>query len=160
MVSVYSGIISLRNLRMVIFLTELNSLGIYSNNVGDSYLEAKTKRKVYIITGDTFGDRKEHTLVIFKALYGLCSSGMIILLMHFTVWTTLHLRQIPKSGCTGKVISGNTLQYTLMVAIVAKNSKETIDILVYKYNFKWKGMQPIFFYLSYLVKTPMVFSFV
>ena len=48
---------------------------MYAADVGNAYLKAKTKEKVYIIAGDGFGDRKGHTLIIFKVLYGLRSSG-------------------------------------------------------------------------------------
>ena len=42
----------------------------------NAYLEAQTSEKVYIIiAGPEFGDCKGHILVIFKALYGLRSSG-------------------------------------------------------------------------------------
>ena len=56
--SVYSGVVSLRSLRLVIFLAELNGLELFSADVGNAYLEAKTKEKVYIIAGDGFGDLK------------------------------------------------------------------------------------------------------
>jgi hypothetical protein len=44
-------------------------------DVGNSNLEATTKEKVYIVGGTEFGDLTGHTLVIYKALYGLGSSG-------------------------------------------------------------------------------------
>jgi hypothetical protein len=73
--SVYSGVVSLRSLRMVIFAAELNGLQVYAADVGNAYLEAKTKEKVYFVAGEGFGDKTGHTLIIFKALYGLRSSG-------------------------------------------------------------------------------------
>ena len=45
--SVYSGVVSLRSLRLVIFLAELNGLTLFQADVGNAYLEAKTKEKVY-----------------------------------------------------------------------------------------------------------------
>ena len=44
--------------------------------MGNTYLEAYTKEKVYIIAGKEFGDLCKHTLIIQKALYGLRSSGL------------------------------------------------------------------------------------
>ena len=72
--AIYSGVVSLRSLRTVVFLSELNDLTLWGADVGNAYLEAETKEKVYIVAGDGFGDREGHTLVIFKALYGLWSS--------------------------------------------------------------------------------------
>ena len=73
--SVYSGVVSLRGLRIVAFLAELNQLNLWGADVGNAYIEAKTREKVYIIGGVGFGELEGHTLIIFKALYGLKSSG-------------------------------------------------------------------------------------
>ena len=74
--SVYSSVVSLRGLHLVIFLGELNNLLIWTTDVGNAYLEARTKEKVYIIAGSEFGEIQGHTLIILKALYGLRSSDL------------------------------------------------------------------------------------
>jgi Reverse transcriptase (RNA-dependent DNA polymerase) len=62
---------------MVIFLAELNQLELWGTDIGNGYLEAKTQEKVYIIAGPEFGPaRQGHTIVIYKALHGLRSSGL------------------------------------------------------------------------------------
>ena len=71
----YSGVVSLQSLRIAIFLGELNGLKLGVGDVGSAYLEAVTNEKVYIIAGPEFGDLAGHTLVIYKALYGLRTSG-------------------------------------------------------------------------------------
>jgi Reverse transcriptase (RNA-dependent DNA polymerase) len=73
--SVYSGVVSLRGIRLVIFLAELNLLEISGADVGNADLEALMKEKVYIIGGPEFGDLARHPLLIYKDLYGLRSSG-------------------------------------------------------------------------------------
>jgi len=73
--SVYSGVVSLRSLRLTIFLAELNQLEIWGADIGNAYLEAETNEKVFIIAGPEFGERRNHILIIHKALYGLRSSG-------------------------------------------------------------------------------------
>jgi Reverse transcriptase (RNA-dependent DNA polymerase) len=74
--SVYSGDISLHGIWLIVFLAELNALELWGADVGNAYLEALTKEKVYIIGGPEFGEFKGHTLLTFKALYGLRSSGL------------------------------------------------------------------------------------
>jgi hypothetical protein len=74
--SVYSGVVSLRGLRMLIFLAELNQLEMWATYIGNAYLEAKTSERLFIIAGPEFGSREGHTLVIFKTLYGLRTSGL------------------------------------------------------------------------------------
>jgi Reverse transcriptase (RNA-dependent DNA polymerase) len=68
--SVYSGVVSFHGIRLMICLAELNQLELWGADVGNAYLEALTKEKVYIIGGPEFGDLTGHTLLIFKALYG------------------------------------------------------------------------------------------
>jgi hypothetical protein len=75
--SVYSGVVSLRGIRMAVFLGELNNLNIWCTDVGNAYLESYTREKVGIVAGEEFGpDFRGHTLIISKALYGLRSSGL------------------------------------------------------------------------------------
>jgi len=73
--SVYSGVVSLRSIRLVTFLAELNELQLWGADVVSAYLEALSKEKVYFIAGPEFGELAGHIMIIFKALYGLRSSG-------------------------------------------------------------------------------------
>ena len=73
--SVYSGVVSLRGIRIIVFLAELNDLEVYQTDIGNAYLEAKTQEKVYCIAGGEFGERKDHLFVIIGSLYGLKSSA-------------------------------------------------------------------------------------
>jgi hypothetical protein len=75
--SVYSGVVTLRGLRLVVFLAELNGLELWTTDIGNAYLEAETKEKVYIIAGSEFGEQEGHIMIIHKALYGLRSSGLM-----------------------------------------------------------------------------------
>ena len=74
--SVYSSVATLRGVRMVAFIAELNDLELWATDIGNAYLESFTKEKVYIAAGPEFGDREGHTLIMQKALYGLKSSGL------------------------------------------------------------------------------------
>jgi len=74
--SLYSGVVSLRGLRIVTFLAELNDLDLWATDVGNAYLEALTEEKIYIITGPEFRELEGHILIIRKALYGLRTSGI------------------------------------------------------------------------------------
>ena len=66
------GILSaICSIHLILFITELNDLEIYQADVGNTYLEAFTKEKIYFITGKEFATfRMEgHVLVISQALY-------------------------------------------------------------------------------------------
>ena len=71
----YSGVVSLRSLRILLTVAELNGMTTKVADIGNAYLEAYTKEKVYIVASGIFGERAGHTLIIEKALYGLRSSG-------------------------------------------------------------------------------------
>ena len=74
--SITSSVVSLRGLRTVIFIAELNELELWTTDVGNAYLEAPTQEKVYIVGGPEFRDRQGCSMIIKKALYGLRSSGL------------------------------------------------------------------------------------
>ena len=73
--TVYSGVVSLRNLRLAMFLAELNNLQLWGADVGNAYLQALTKEKLYIVGGPEFEELQGHVLVMHKALYGTRSGG-------------------------------------------------------------------------------------
>ena len=73
----YSSVVSLRAMRMMIFLAELNGMELISADIGNAYLEAYTDEKVCFIAGHEFKDygHEGHLMLIVKALYGLKTSG-------------------------------------------------------------------------------------
>ena len=54
--SIYSGAVSLRNLRLVIFLGKLNKHDIWGADIGNAYLEAFTDEKLYVVAGPEFDE--------------------------------------------------------------------------------------------------------
>ena len=55
----YSSVVSIKGLRICIFLAELNGLKIMAGDTGNAYLEAYMQEKVYVIAGPEFG-RHDH----------------------------------------------------------------------------------------------------
>ena len=48
---------------------------VWGADIGNAYLEATTKEKLYIVAGPEFEELQGNIFVIHKALYGLKSSG-------------------------------------------------------------------------------------
>ena len=73
--NIYSGVVSLRDLRLVIFLGELNNLELWGDDIGNAFLEAYTNEELFIIGAAEFEELEGFILIFNKALYGLKSSG-------------------------------------------------------------------------------------
>ena len=73
----YSSVVSLRGLRTVLFIGELNGMKMKVGDIGNAYLEAFTTEKVCFYAGFEFESigLGGHLLIITKVLYGLKSSG-------------------------------------------------------------------------------------
>ena len=55
--SVYLGVVSLRDIRLLIFLADINDIETWSTDIGHTYLEVKILDNFYIISGNEFGKR-------------------------------------------------------------------------------------------------------
>ena len=150
--SVYSGVVSLRGFRLVLFLAELNKLDAWATDIGNAYLEAETAEKIYIEAGPEFGERYGHILIIRKALYGLRSSGAR---WHDKLSDCLReLGFLPSKAEPDIWLrrNGDIYEYVAVyvddLAIVMKEPQEFVDVLMQTYKFKLKGTGPISFHLG------------
>jgi len=150
--SVYSGVVSLRGLRLLVFLAELNDLDIWATDIGNAYLEAETQEKVYIIAGPEFGELEGHTLIIFKALYGLKTSGLCWHERLADCLRDMGFRPCKAEPDIWMRCNGNVYEYIAVyvddIAAASKDPKAITDLLQDKYQFKLKGTGPISFHLG------------
>ena len=73
---VFSGVVNMETVRLAFLLAELNGLKVAAGDVGNAYLNSRTKEQVYIEAGPELGQKlKGKRLLIYKALYGLKSSS-------------------------------------------------------------------------------------
>ena len=152
--NIYSGVVSLRHLRLVIFHGELNNLELWGADIGNAYLEAYTHEKLFIIAGPEFEELEGFILIFNKALYGLKFSGKrwaerfydIIKDMGFTpskadpcIW----MRENPKLKCYEYVAT-----YVDDLCIAAQNPGTIIQTLKDDYKLKVKGDGPLSHHLG------------
>ena len=150
--SVYSGVVSLRGLRLLIFLAELNQLETWATDIGNAYLEAETKERVAIIAGPEFGKFEGHVLVISKALYGLRTSRVR---WHERFADCLHAEGFLSCKSEPDIwyrSCGDCYEYVAVyvddLAFAMKDPQALVELLTKRYNFKLKGTGPIEFHLG------------
>jgi hypothetical protein len=138
----------------MLFLAELNKLDVWATDIGNAYLEAETKEKLYIVAGREFGDKHGHILIIKKALYGLRSSGKR---WHerfsdclrnegfqpFKAEPDIWIRSSSDQSCYEMIAV-----YVDDLALGMKNPEAFLKILGDKYKFKLKGSGRIKFHLG------------
>ncbi len=72
----YSSVVRLDSIRLLNVIAKAQGLEVLAGDVGNAYLNAETKEKVYTICGPEFGPELEGRIaIITKSLYGLKSSG-------------------------------------------------------------------------------------
>ncbi|KAL7563771.1 hypothetical protein ACA910_020455 [Epithemia clementina (nom. ined.)] len=152
--TIYSGVVSICNLCITIVLSELNNLTLWGADIGNAYLEALTGEKIFIIAGPKFKEIEGHILTMYKALYGLKSSGARWHDRLFDVLTDMGFSPSKADSdiWIKKVSVGSCYEYIAVyvddLAIASKDPGAICKILKEKYNFKLKGDGPIDFHLG------------
>ncbi len=72
----YSSVVTRDSVRIAFLLAALNDVDLLATDIGNAYLNAKPREKVYTTAGPEFGAELQgrHVLIV-RALYGLKSSG-------------------------------------------------------------------------------------
>ena len=150
--SVYSSVVSLRGIRILAFIAELQGSEFWGTDIGNAYLESYTQEKVYIRAGPEFRERHGHILIISRALYGLKSSG---LRWHERLADVLRSMGFYASKAERDIWMrdmGDHYEYIAVyvddLAIVSRDAKKITDILTEEHNFKLKGTGAISFHLG------------
>ena len=152
--SIYSGVVSLRSLRMVVFLSQLDDLEIWGADVGNAYLEAYTDEKLCIIAGPEFKELQGHLLIMIKVLYGTRSGGAR---WHDRLFDILQEQKFKPSKADPDAWmrpdpGGTCYEYIAVyvddLAIAAKDPQAFCNELKKKYNLKLKGVGPFEYHLG------------
>ena len=152
--SIYSGVVSLRSLRMVVFLSQLNDLKIWGADVGIAYLEVYTDDKLCTIAGPEFKELQGHPLIMIKALHGTHSG---VASWHDRLFDILQELKFKPSKADPDVWmrpepGGTCYEYIAVyvddLAIAAKDPQAFCNELKKKYNLKLKGVGPLEYHLG------------
>jgi hypothetical protein len=71
----YSSVVSRESVRLAFLIAALNDLDVLCCDIGNAYLNADCREKIWTVAGREFGSDEGRVMIIRKALYGLKSSG-------------------------------------------------------------------------------------
>jgi hypothetical protein len=71
----YSSVASRDSVRLMFLIAALNDLDIFACDIGNAYLNAPCKEKIWFVGGTEMGEDKGKVMIVTRALYGLKSSG-------------------------------------------------------------------------------------
>jgi hypothetical protein len=139
-------------MRLALLVGEINGLQPMVGDIGNAYLEAYTKEKVYFIAGKEFGPLAGHTMVIVKALYGLRTSGARF---HERLADTLRDMGFTPSYADPDLWlrdAGDVYEYVCVyvddLMAIMKNPQAFFDTLTNKYKYILKGVGPPEYHLG------------
>ena len=147
-------VVSLRSLRMVVFLSQLNDFEIWGADVGNAYLEAYTDQKLCIIVGPEFKELQGHLLIMIKTLHGTHSGGAR---WHDRLFDILQELKFKPSKADPDVWmrpepGGTCYEYIAVyvddLAIAAKDPQAFCNELKKRYNLKLKGVGHLEYHLG------------
>ena len=147
-------VVSLRSLRMVVFLSQLNDFEIWGADVGNAYLEVYTDEKLCTIAGPEFKELQGHPLIMIKALYETHSGGAR---WHDRLFDTLQELKFKSSKADPDVWmrpepGGTCYEYIAVyvddLAIAAKDPQAFCNELKKGYNLKLKGVGSLEYHLG------------
>ena len=71
----YASVVSRDSVRVMFLIAASNDLDVKMCEIGNAYLNAETRERVWFIAGMEWGSGKGSKVIITRALYGLKSSG-------------------------------------------------------------------------------------
>ena len=142
--SAYSGVVSLKSMRLALLIGEMNGLRPMVGDIGNAYLEAYTQEKVCFYAGPEFGPLEGHFMILSKDLYGLHSSGARF---HDKLYDTLVDMNFRPSHADPDLWlrdAGDCYEYVCVyvddLMAIMKDPQEFFDLLVNKYKYILKGV--------------------
>ena len=142
--SSYSGVVSLKSMRLALLIGELNGLKPMVGDIGNAYLEAYTQEKVCFYAGPEFGPLQGHLLVISKALYGLRSSGARFHDKLYDTLTDMGFRPSYADPDLWLRDAGDCYEYVCVyvddLMAILKDPAAFFELLTTKYKYLLKGV--------------------
>ena len=133
------------------FLAKLNNMKVWAADIGNAYLEATAKEKLYIVAGPELEELQGHILVIHKALYGLKGSGLRWSQRIHDIMLELNFRPCKADHCVWLREMKNQYEYVGIyvddLLMTSEEPHKIIQDLKGKFKLKIKGHGPLEYHL-------------
>ena len=120
---------------------------VWGSDIGNAYLEATTKEKLYIVAGHEFEELQGHILVIHKNLYGLKSSGLRWSQRIHDIIVQLNFKHCKADPCVWLREMKDKYEYIAIyvddLLIASEEAQQIIQDLREKFKLKIKGDGPL-----------------
>ena len=158
----YSSVVSRDSVRIAFLYAALNDLDVMSADIGNAYLNAPCKEKIWTVAGPEFGEDEGKIYIVKRALYGLKSSGSA----WRSFFSNVLVQQLgfkPTRGDPDVYIRENTkpngeryyemlLVYVDDVLIISHDTKPVIEALSAQFRLKEDSLRPPNRYLGAGIK--------
>ena len=157
----YSSVVSRDSVRIVFLVAALNDLDIMSVDIGNAYLNAPNKEKIWMIAGHEFGTDKGAVFIITQTLYGLKSAGAewrtffaqaLTRLEFKPTWGNRDVYIKPQIKPNGDRYYEMILVYVDDILIISHNTKPIIDSIASQFQLKEDSLHAPNEYLGTTIK--------
>ena len=142
----YASVVSRDSVRIALTLAALNDVDVLSGDIGNAYLNAPCREKVFTVCGAEFGSDRGKYAKIVRALYGLKSSGASWRAhLAATLKEKLGFQSCRADGdvwlrpavkATGEKVYDYILVYTDDILIVSEHPKRIMESIQSEYRVK------------------------
>jgi hypothetical protein len=163
----YSSVVSRDSVRLAFLIAEMNDLDIMACDVGNAYLNAPCREKIWFVAGPEHGEKRGKVMVVVRALYGLKSSG--------AAWRTMFAETLKEMGFEPTLADPDVYRrrarkqngmeyYELLLVYVddvlccSHNPQAVMDALALTYDLKDGSVGPPTIYLGAEIKKYQVKS--
>ena len=157
----YSSVVLRDSVRIAFLIATLNDLDIMLADIGNVYLNAPNKVKIWMIAGQKFGTDKGAVFIITRALYGLKSAGdawrtffaqALTRLEFKPTWGNGDIYIKPQMKPNGDRYYEMLLVYVNDILIISHNTKPIINGIASQFHLKEDSLCAPNQYLGTMVK--------
>jgi len=152
----YSSVVSRESVRIAFAIAAVNKLKCLSCDIGNAYLNAECREKIWFVAGPECGDAEGKVCKLVRALYGLKSSGAswramfsdfvkkVLKFEPSVIDPDVYLRRSPKADGTGDYYE-YLLVYVDDILVFSEKPGAVMELIAQEFTLKDKPREPDIF---------------